>query len=347
MSRSTIARVAKCLRSRTCLRANAQRLVAKSWLASPQGFLRLIALAFILVGIGIVTLAVGQWFPWVTPGADNATEQASIAALYLALLGIVGVASTILTGAFESLFVSEGKDVIHKFGAVKFPEDGGTADVYEHGAQKCSYPFPKCSVSLRVVRTHDEDKAGGKGAEAIKIFGLDGEFKPQECVVSMGSKEPEPIECKFLRVNRAFVLTAGAAETNLGTIKIEAEGGDVLATIGPKNGQTLQSIYTVPAGKVLLMRDWSISASHNVRVTATLQVREYIRECRGAERVLDRHFSAVAGYTAHEYPDNAPLLILEKSDLRIRTEVSDATSISGEFTGVLSPVRGRTTESGT
>ena len=299
-----------------------------------------ITISVVVLGLVVMIMVLGGWIPW---APEELSVRVSIASLFLGFLALVGVLLAMLAGGFDALFVNESRDSIHKFGLVAFG-GAGAGDVYDLGGTTFNYPFQTAAAKLDVQSGDDKDSSlDGKGAHTVVIIGLDEKYEFQRDRVDLNGTETKTTQKSFLRVNRAFVTKAGAQGTNVGTITIAVTGGgDVLATIGTGNGQTLQCVYTVEARKVLLMREWSITVSDSVPVTATLRHREF----KGAWRIQDRHLSSVAGPLAHNYPVDAPLLFNERSDIKVHVKVSATASVSAEFAGILSPSRGRTTESG-
>ena len=86
------------------------------------------------------------------------------------------------------------------------------------------------------------------------MFGLDSAYNEISELIAMKGTDTVVSANKYHRLFRAFVTTSGTNSTvsdaNLGDISFTTATGDTLqAQIKSRNGQTLMSVYTVPAGK--------------------------------------------------------------------------------------------------
>jgi hypothetical protein len=110
------------------------------------------------------------------------------------------------------------------------------------------------------ARIHDvtcadpRDTAGGDGANAIQIYGLDADgLEISELLPLNGATTTTTLE--YLDIPRAFVTDAGIPSRNIanyGDITLTAQvDGTVTAHIRLGEGSTLQAIYRVPANKDL------------------------------------------------------------------------------------------------
>lgn len=155
------------------------------------------------------------------------------------------------------------------------------------------YPFPATAVAVEVVAGGDAaDDAAGTGARTVRVEGVDGSFTPHVCDLSLnGVLASAPSALLFLRVNRAFLLTAGALEVNVADVQIGQVGGDVLAVIPADYGQTQQAIVVVPAGWKLRIAN---ARTYSERLaTKTVDTRLVVRRgIDGAEPTRRTHFVA-------------------------------------------------------
>jgi hypothetical protein len=189
----------------------------------------------------------------------------------------------------------------------------------------------------------DDTDTTGAGARTVTIEGLDANYVEITETVDMNGQTADAgstTTASFLRVNRMYVATAGATGVNEGTIY--ASTGDqttgtpndlttIRATIGPSAGQTLQCIYTVPAGKTAyLYQIWASSAD----TTASAQIDFLTSEDGGPWRTKNR-FACQQGSVIARY--NFPLVIPEKTDIEMQGTRSAAGSIdvSGSFEYIL------------
>ena len=81
------------------------------------------------------------------------------------------------------------------------------------------------------------------------VFGLDGDWNAvSETVTLNGTDAVTLTGHDYIRLYRAFVLTAGSGGNNAGILTVSG-GGNVGAHIAIAEGQTQQAIYTIPNGK--------------------------------------------------------------------------------------------------
>jgi hypothetical protein len=98
--------------------------------------------------------------------------------------------------------------------------------------------------SYRVVN------AGDTGAAVVAVYGLDGDFNPQNESVVLNGQAAVNLTHDYIRIYRMAVLTAGGSGGAEGVIDCQIQiGGTIAATINNGNNQTLMAIFTVPNGK--------------------------------------------------------------------------------------------------
>lgn len=172
-----------------------------------------------------------------------------------------------------------------------------------------------------IVADDGEDNAAGTGARTVTIQGLDASYHAVEETVTVGGA---PSSTEFLRVNRAFVATAGSIGTNTKPVLIStgANGtGTVLANISTHGagtneegfGQTFLGLYTIPAGKTGYLTQWTIGANGNTGVNSYLRYKPYLNG--NIFRTLDTMFF-VNGHFTKNY--SVPLKLDEKSDIEVQ-----------------------------
>ena len=141
---------------------------------------------------------------------------------------------------------------IHKFGATNSMSIGTTGTIWDK--DDTLYPWSAWDTAGTVVLTSsstedDEDKGGGvegTGAHRVIIVGLDENYNPLEEELITNGTSTRTSTNSFKRIFRAYV---SAGNQNAGTISISRGGTDV-AVIRAGLGQTLMSVYTVPAGYI-------------------------------------------------------------------------------------------------
>jgi hypothetical protein len=193
------------------------------------------------------------------------------------------------------------------------PLTGSTKEVISPISATIPFPFPTAATTLDVVSDDAEDGAGTQtGALTIRIQGLGAgyiELTPE--IVTLNGTTPVVTVNEYLRVNEVRVIDPGSAETNLGIIDIK-DGANIISRIsfsaGQGEGRAQMGVYTVPAGKeILLCRVFGSTVGGNNAHLHT-SIREF-----GKSWVTERHF------TLKDAPFSANwtygLLVPEKTDI--------------------------------
>ena len=173
----------------------------------------------------------------------------------------------------------------HKFGAN--PDIDVTAeDIWTSGGAYTGWLTAAAPMRIR-AGGNAADTAAGAGAQSVRIEGLDANWNEiGETVATAGAAQSLATSASFIRVNRLYVVNAGAyGGTNTGIVSVETTGGTLVATIGATQGQSEMCIYTIPAGKTGIIPQ--VSASVDTAKTAT--VRFYAR--RNADDVTGPSYS--------------------------------------------------------
>ena len=140
--------------------------------------------------------------------------------------------------------------VIFKFGFN--PDINGIEEtIWDSGG---IYAYPSAATVMKVSSSSTNDTAAGTGARTIVVEGLDGDYNEVEEIVTLNGQTAVNTTTSFLRVNRAYVLTAGSGGTAAGDIYVgvgtvtAGVPATIYAQITLGNNQTLMAIWTVPAG---------------------------------------------------------------------------------------------------
>ena len=257
---------------------------------------------------------------------------------------------SMINSHFPELEVSRGAISgvarVHKFGYN--PDiDTGTdpEDVWGGGGL---YPFLAAPATLYA------SSSSGSDTFEYTIQGLDADWQEQEATVTLTGQDQVEIgtSVTWIRVNRAYNNSGTAAVGDI-YIAEQATGGDLVggvpqtaskikAKVGIGDEQTLQCVYSVPAGKTLFLYHWYMSAmglgggtwlSGNSALDAGIFVREFGKVFRIKERVgvINK------GDTIFDHQYQFPELVPEKSDITIRViaVTTDDAQVSGEFEGIL------------
>jgi hypothetical protein len=228
-----------------------------------------------------------------------------------------------------------GTKSIYKFG---FNSDiNGTEEtVWSNGG---IYVYPTTAARMYVNSTSANDTAGGTGVRSIRVFGLDANYNEVSEDLAMTGQSQTLTANTYIRVYRAYALTAGSLGTAAGTIYI-ANGaglngsfiptGSILANLGTDN-QTQLALWTVPAGYTFHLSQVDFTAAvslANTYMTTKLRVREF----GGVFRTL---FVNVLQSGTYVTEIKIPLPFPEKTDIECRASSSGNNNpVSASFAGI-------------
>jgi len=230
-----------------------------------------------------------------------------------------------------------GASSLYKFGYN--PDINGTEEtVWSQGGDVV---WPAAAFTAFISSSSTADTSAGTGAQTVTVEGLDENYAVQSVTVSMNGQTQVQIgdASGWIRINRAFVATAGSGGTAAGTVYIAATGvssgvptGTIYAGITDGN-QTQMAVYTVPASHTLYLDDLIFTAAisqANNYATVKLNTRDFgsnvfrtkfINVLQSNELVIDFEF---------------PLAIPEKTDIECRAVTSNTNNqIGASFQGVL------------
>lgn len=219
---------------------------------------------------------------------------------------------------------STGYSTVYKFGA---NDAVGTSaeDIWRAGG---SYNWLTAADELRVASGGNAaDDAAGAGCREVTVLGLDENWaEATEAIATAGASQSSLTTTTFIRVNRAYCSASGTynVAANTGAITIQTEAGTTVAYIGAAEGQTLQTTYTVPAGKTAYLTWLQIDIEGTNTSTVEFKFRADaddtsapVRSARVLYKIFDA--SGVINTTANVWP-----AIPEKTDLWL-----NATKVSG------------------
>jgi hypothetical protein len=219
---------------------------------------------------------------------------------------------------------------VNKFGRNPDVDTASTPeDIWSGGGV---YPWidPAVPVELEVLSTGAgaaNDTLAGTGAQTLEIDLLDSDGNAVTVPIDMDGANPVNIPGgPFTAHNRMLVATAGASEENEGQIVLRTQGGgttygiiDFNVALGGGAGQSLQAIYTVPAGKKgIIKRHW---ARLDKFPGTTAQGRIAVKPAGGAWNTKETF--AFSEDNPHEavYPDKTGIEI--SAGAQIKIEVFD------------------------
>jgi len=247
--------------------------------------------------------------------------------------------NAVATAVPYNLRVSEGNITgatsLFKFG-FNADVDATEETVWTEGGDLV-YPGAANEVYISSSDTNDVNP-GGTGVRTIKVQGLDANYLEIEEDVELNGQTQVITTKEYLRIFRAYVLTAGSNAGSAGTVYVGTTGATagvpptVYASFGDAN-QTQMATYTVPADKTLYIDDLTftaaISAADNY-ATVKFETREF------ATNAFRTRFIQVLQSNNNVSPFNYPLAIPAKTDIECRALASTTNNqVSASFQGVL------------
>jgi len=227
------------------------------------------------------------------------------------------------------LAVQQGKvpgySMVNKFGYNSSIGSGAFETIWETGDD---YPWQSTAVTVDVVSDDTNDDVAGTGARTLRIQGLDGSYNLAEETVDMDGTTTVTTTQTFLRVFRMSVETAGTSGNNIGNISVTYTGGsDVAATITAGNGQTLMTLYTIPAGYTGYLLSMNISSGKDQEMEFKFIQRDNTIANAGFQ--TKQFLDVRGGQTTVIF--NAINVIPQKSDIYVSGKASSTSSASASF----------------
>ena len=206
-----------------------------------------------------------------------------------------GIMTPYLIGIAQGLV--SGTSSINKFGY-----RGSIPNSYQtiwDGA--ADYAYAAAGTVLAVA-----DDTGSDNNGTVEVQGLDQNYALITETLTIGGAASSN---QFLRVFRARMITSNTGTTNVDEIRIKRATTD-LAIILAAAGQTLMSLYTIPAGKT----GYLIRLQGNVDANNDALFRLISRPLNGSFNVKGQFGVFASGFTV-DYP--IPLVFTEKTDLQV------------------------------
>jgi hypothetical protein len=232
------------------------------------------------------------------------------------------ISSITRQGQFEpfELQVSRGQIQGHKT-LFKFGNnadiDGSLETIWSQGGL---YAYPAAATVMKVSSSSNDDDVAGTGARTVTVSGLDANYNEVSETVELDGQTEVLTTTQFIRVNRAFVVTAGSGGTAAGTIYVgtgtvtAGVPATIYAVITLGDNQTTMAVWTVPAGYTLYITGGTFSAASNNAAQYVLG--EFvIRPFGGVFRLAA---DITVNSNVFRYDWEIPLAIPEKTDIEAR-----------------------------
>jgi hypothetical protein len=179
------------------------------------------------------------------------------------------------------------------------------------------YVYPTSAIQMKVSSSSANDTALGTGARTVSVQGLDQNYNEVAETITLNGQTEVLTTNTFIRVFRAFVITAGSGGTAAGTIYVgtgtvtAGVPATVYAEIALGDNQTTMATWTVPAGYTFFVYRGTFSASSN-NVSQYILGRFMFRPFGG---VFRNAADVTVNTGAIQYDFELPLALPEKSDI--------------------------------
>lgn len=200
----------------------------------------------------------------------------------------------------------KGTSYVHKFGAVPSMSTNTTGTVWDIG----DTIYPWSAWATAGIITIDRADVGDANKQ-VTVVGLDANYDAIEETITLTNATGNTSTNSFIRVFRAFVIDGGTV--NVGLISIKRNGTTVAAITAGK-GQTLMSVYTIPAHYTGYLMKGTCTAQAGADGTGDMFVRYF-----GQTTFRVGHsFEVSGGGGQYIYEFATPLRIPAKSDIDVR-----------------------------
>jgi len=215
-----------------------------------------------------------------------------------------------------------GASSIHKFGAVPQMSINTTGTCWD----KNDTLYPWSALTSASVLTAQAVNASDDG-KILTIEGLDSNYEPQTDTITLSSSGTASTTKQFLRVYRGYISTGA---NNVGAIDVRI-GATTVLYINIGLAQTLMLVYTVPAGKELLLLKGACTSQAGADASGFFYVRFF-----GQTAFRIQHTFEVSGSDGYDYKFEVPFRVPEKTDIDFRlTTRSNNGRYTAAFDGVL------------
>ncbi len=232
-------------------------------------------------------------------------------------LGGEPVLRTTGSSVIANIQLPAGFGQIHKFGAVPAMSIDTIGTIWDEN--DTIYPWAAIdangALNIKVTNTNNENILNTDlDGDTVEIQGLDENYEIQTETVTISGSTGTTAN-PYKRIYRARYQNGGSFDVNsTARILIQTQSNVTVAKILEDQGQTLMSIYTIPAGKTGYLMRLDVTAQE----TATGEFKLMVRE-GGAGSFAIRHVAEITGRGGAyqlEYP--IPQSFPEKSDIDAR-----------------------------
>jgi hypothetical protein len=228
----------------------------------------------------------------------------------------------------------QGHKTIFKFGN-NADINGSLETIWSQGGL---YAYPAAAIAMKVSSSSNDDAIAGTGAQTVTVSGLDANYNEVSEIVELNGQTEVLTTTEFIRVNRAFVVTAGSGGTAAGTIYVgtgtvtTGVPATIYAEIALGFNQTTMAVWTVPAGYTLYVTGGTFSAASN-NATHYILGKFLIRPLGG---VFRNAADITVNSNVFRYDWEIPLAIPEKTDIEARAIALSGSNfyVTASFEGI-------------
>jgi hypothetical protein len=199
----------------------------------------------------------------------------------------------------------KGVSYIHKFGAVPSMSTNTTGTVWDVG--DTIYPWSAWATAGTITIDRADVADANK---QVTVVGLDANYNALTETITLTNATGNASTNSFIRVFRAFIVDG---TTNVGLISIK-RNSTTIAAITAGKGQTLMSVYTIPAGYTGYMFKGTCTAQAGADGTGDM----FIRYSGQASFRVGHSFEVSGTGGQYLYEFQTPIAIPAKSDIDVR-----------------------------
>lgn len=179
------------------------------------------------------------------------------------------------------------------------------------------YTYIATAGTAAVTSSNTSADNGG----TVTVYGLDNDYNLAQETLTIGAGAGTQV---FKRVFRAVLETATTGTANVGTVTVTVDSKSA-AIISVGRGQTLMSLYTIPAGKKGYLMQLDVGNQKDLELEVALVFRNGSSNVWQTKDFITKR----GGFTEKQYV--LPIQINEKTDFEVRAKASATAAVSAGF----------------
>ena len=206
---------------------------------------------------------------------------------------------------------------IHRLAYIPSLTNGSETVIMSGGITSGRYTFPSTPQTLNVVSTSTSDDS----TKSVLVSGLDGNYNPISETITLNGTSNVTTTKSYLRIQRLSTAGSNAISGN-----VSIRNATVLANLNDGDGQSLQGIYTIPAGVTGYLTNMSGSVPKGGDAMFRLYSKPF-----GSSFSAVRHIFGLAA-ASYDFSFPYPTLLPEKTDIEMTaTSSTGGSSATGTF----------------